>query len=1096
MTTTLQKVMTINHLNRDTWLLDSAADMHVCNHRPSFINYITRSTGLAGSTSDGTSPGRGMIRKTLALQDDSPSSVLILNNVLFIPQCPVNLVSLALLNQNNIYYDNVNWTLFNGISQNIIGYVPRVNTNFVLKTLDAPDVATHLMQTDESTFQWPNTSVYHTSAITDLSTWHARLGHLNLITCRAFLKRLDVSYSDNVNKDWYCSSCELGKATKIYNRTPQERATGIFQKVHSDLVGPIKPAGFLEEQYFFTFTCDASRYTHVYTGIKKSEWFDHLLTYYSLAQNKTGKSKPINIFRTDFGRELRSLKSDDWFLKEGITFEPSAPYSQEQNGVSERTGRTIMDMTRCTIIAGGIPDYLWTEVVLAMVHTKNVRPTNALSGKTPFEIYESKSPPLNHLRVLGSTVYVLIHEEERKGANSKSAKFLPRAQRGVLCGYDGCTIYRVFLEKDYRVIRVKDLRIHEDAISKDQTNVPTYEAIMTPDTVTPSKSTVISSPTTIPKRGRGRPRKHAQIEHALSLLSDTALDEPNHTPTYDDIDTEDPLVLLARTLEKEGSSGLEDYDALSQLDIAEPQTYHQAMKGPHSESWSRSMDNEHNSLLENETWTPVRTEDMEPNHTALSGKWVYKLKQDVNGNITRYKSRWVVKGYLQQYGVDFEQTYASVVKPMAFRLLFAIAAHHDLDIEQLDVVTAFLYGVIDQLIYVQMPKGYEKAGMICKLNKALYGLKQSPRLWYERLSEFLLTKLGLSKLHADHSIFSSSAGIRGPIVTSFVDDLNIIGPKGSPMISEVKKQLNIAFKMVDMGPISHYLGLKVERNRDNRTIKLSQSTYIEKVLEKFHMQNAKTTTTPMKEGSLFRNKSQASESDIKQYQAIVGSIMFAMIETRPDIAYATSVVSRHAKNPGKSHMEAAKQILRYLSATRDRGITFGGGDLSIQGYSDSDWAGDKEDRKSTSGYVFMLNNGPISWASKRQKTVALSSTEAEYMALTLAAKETIWIRLLMTELGLMQDDATPTVNVLEREGAIALKGDNQSAIALANNPVLHSRTKHIDIQHHFIRNEVTEGRIDLTYVSTEHMVADGLTKPLTHVKFFSFIRQLHMNSSS
>ena len=622
-----------------------------------------------------------------------------------------------------------------------------------------------------------------------------------------------------------------------------------------------------------------------------------------------------------------------------------------------------MDMTRCTIIAGGIPDYLWTEVVLAMVHTKNVRPTNALSGKTPFEIYESKSPPLNHLRVLGSTVYVLIHEEERKGANSKSAKFLPRAQRGVLCGYDGCTIYRVFLEKDYRVIRVKDLRIHEDAISKDQTNVPTYEAIMTPDIVTPSKSTVISSPTTIPKRGRGRPRKHAQIEHALSLLSDTALDEPNHTPTYDDIDTEDPLVLLARTLEKEGSSGLEVYDALSQLDIAEPQTYHQAMKGSHSESWSRSMDNEHNSLLENETWTLVRTEDMEPNHTSLSGKWVYKLKRDVNGNIIRYKSRWVVKGYLQQYGVDFEQTYASVVKPMAFRLLFAIAAHHDLDIEQLDVVTAFLYGVIDQLIYVQMPKGYEKAGMICKLNKALYGLKQSPRLWYERLSEFLLTKLGLSKLHADHSIFPSSAGIRGPIVTSFVDDLNIIGPKGSPMISEVKKQLNIAFKMVDMGLISHYLGLKVERNRDNRTIKLSQSTYIEKVLEKFHMQNAKTTTTPMKEGSLFRNESQASESDIKQYQAIVGSIMFAMIETRPDIAYATSVVSRHAKNPGKSHMEAAKQILRYLSATRDRGITFGGGDLSIQGYSDSDWASDKEDRKSTSGYVFMLNNGPISWAS-------------------------------------------------------------------------------------------------------------------------------------
>ena len=225
--------------------------------------------------------------------------------------------------------------------------------------------------------------------------------------------------------------------------------------------------------------------------------------------------------------------------------------------------------------------------------------------------------------------------------------------------------------------------------------------------------------------------------------------------------------------------------------------------------------------------------------------------------------------------------------------------------------------------------------------------------------------------------------------------------------------------------------------------------------------------------------------------------MFAMIETRPDIAFATSAVSRHSKNPSRTHMEAAKHILRYLSATKDRGITFGGGDLTIQGYSDSDWAGDKEERKSTSGYVFMLNNGPISWCSKRQTTVALSSTEAEYMALTLAAKEATWLRLLMTELGLMTiDNESPTVNVLRGEGTIALKGDNQSAIALANNPVLHARTKHIDIQHHFIRNEVLEGRIDLTYVSTEDMIADGLTKPLTHVKFFSFVRQLHMDNNS
>ena len=194
-------------------------------------------------------------------------------------------------------------------------------------------------------------------------------------------------------------------------------------------------------------------------------------------------------------------------------------------------------------------------------------------------------------------------------------------------------------------------------------------------------------------------------------------------------------------------------------------------------------------------------------------------------------------------------------------------------------------------------------------------------------------------------------------------------------------------------------------------------------------------------------------------------------------------------------MEAVKTILRYLNTTKDRGIVYGGGTLDIVGYSDSDWAGDKDSRKSTSGFVFMLNGGPISWCSKRQSTVALSSTEAEYMALTLACKEASWLRLLLSELGiLIQTDTFAQIRVNKNdESAIALKGDNQSAIALANNSVLHSRTKHIDIQHHYIRDEVTSGRIDLSYVPTENMIADGLIKVLLNVKYHAFIAQLNMS---
>ena len=206
---------------------------------------------------------------------------------------------------------------------------------------------------------------------------------------------------------------------------------------------------------------------------------------------------------------------------------------------------------------------------------------------------------------------------------------------------------------------------------------------------------------------------------------------------------------------------------------------------------------------------------MEAGHRALGEKWIYKVKHDVDGKVARFKARWVVKGYLQQFGVDFDQTFAAVVKPMAFRVLFAIPAFLDLDIDQMDVKTAFLYRLIDQLVYVEIPKGTESEdnrNMVCKLLKALYGLKQPPRLWYKRLSTFLLQKLGLRQINADYSIFMTNAGLEGSVVSIFVDNIKIIAPKGSRMIERVKAELASAFSMADMRPNSFYLALKVERD--------------------------------------------------------------------------------------------------------------------------------------------------------------------------------------------------------------------------------------------------------------------------------------------
>lgn len=318
--------------------------------------------------------------------------------------------------------------------------------------------------------------------------------------------------------------------------------------------------------------------------------------------------------------------------------------------------------------------------------------------------------------------------------------------------------------------------------------------------------------------------------------------------------------------------------------------------------------------------------------------------------------------------------------------------------------------------------------MICKLRKALYGLKQSPRLWYERLSSFLLEKLGLRRINADHSIFITSAGLNGPIVSTFVDDIKIMAIKGSGFIEKVKAELTSAIQMADMGPISFYLGLKLERNREEKTIKLSQPAYIEKILCKFFLDQANPSNTPMRESvQLLPNNSgkEATNAEQEKYQGMTGLLMFSMVETRPDIAFATSVASRFAKNPSHTHIESVKTILKYLKGTKERGIVCGQGTLAIEGYSDSDWARDKDSRKSTSGYIFMLNGGPVSWCSKRQATVALSSTEAEYIALTLAAKEATWLRLLLTELGLLKaEDQHAKINVIkENSSAQALKTD-------------------------------------------------------------------------
>ena len=395
-----------------------------------------------------------------------------LQNVYHLPYSPCNLVSLGLLNNSGIYHDNENETLYEVKTRQVLAQAQRWRNSYLLRPLNLSDGAVNLLRVDSSTYQPPNIlqTTANSSSTYSLSTWHKRLGHINFPSLKTFLRRLGIAFNDDSNGH-LCDSCQRAKAAKVYNREPQKRAQRPYQFIHTDLVGPIKPVGFAGERYFFTFTDDCTRLTETYTGTKKSDWLKCLKTYHSLCRTRSKEEHPIERLRSDYGSELQSHQADDWMQKEGITFEPSAPYSQEQNDVSERMGRTIMDMTRATILEGNIDDDLWPELVLAMTYIKNSRPTKALDNLSPHEAHFHEQPSLTHLRILGSTVYVLLHKEER---SMKSEKWAPRALKGTLVVYDGHTIYRVHIKEQNKVIRVKDLRIFEDYEAKKSTELPDY----------------------------------------------------------------------------------------------------------------------------------------------------------------------------------------------------------------------------------------------------------------------------------------------------------------------------------------------------------------------------------------------------------------------------------------------------------------------------------------------------------------------------------------------------------------------------------------------------------------------------------------------
>ena len=517
-----------------------------------------------------------------------------------------------------------------------------------------------------------------------------------------------------------------------------------------------------------------------------------------------------------------------------------------------------------------------------------------------------------------------------------------------------------------------------------------------------------------------------------------------------------------------------------QTDGLEPKTIDEAMSNEDWPKWKKAIDDELASLNQN-TLKKMNRVDLPKGRKPIGCKWVLKIKRGSDGEIVKYKARLVAKGFAQTYGIDYKHTFAPTVKMSAVRLLLTIAAVKDLNIRHLDVKTAYLYGDLEEDIYMEFPPWYEDVNpngkYVFKLNRGLYGLKQAGRQWNKKLDESL-RKAGFMKSMQEPCVYYKMFGDNDKTVALavFVDDI-IIAATEDKDIEEVKKFLKLFFEINDEGDLTWYTGIKVSRNRRLRQIYLSQSQYITDMLKRFDLADCNPQRTPVDvniDMSLMKRKPEDEERirGLKiPYREAVGSLMFNMVSTRPDIANAMSVVSRNLDNYSEYAWKNVKRVLRYLKGTKDFGLVLGaseGGsnELILEAYVDANWGQNNVDRKSESGYVMRICESAISWKAEKQAIVAQSTTESELISANSGAREVVSLRRIMKDLGVPQ--LRPTT----------MHEDNQGCIALMHNDVKNKRTKHIDIKYFWVREQVELGEITMTYCPTDKMLADIMTKPL------------------
>lgn len=1010
------------------WVLDSGASRHITPDESILLNKRPMDDPIVITFGNGGKSKTSVVGDVLLRTSDSVAFML--KDVLHVPGASEHLLSVRTATKNGVEFK------FGSDACHIMR-----GGESVAEASCAGDLIYYLSGECAKTAE--HSALASSTSKETPALWHKRFGHLgydNLMRLRAqdMVSGIKTTVEEfkSASAGQTCESCTLGKMHRLPFPESTSKAERPLARLHTDLCGPMPVVSKGGSEYFVTVLDDYSKLSVVTPIVRKSETPAVIKSVITFLETQTGLT--TQRLRCDNGSEYINAELQSFLKDKGIKLETSVRYTPEQNGAAERLNRTLLDKVRPMLSDADLPKYMWAEALATANHVRNRSPVSG-QAKTPWELAFGNKPDVSYFRAFGCRAFVHTPKQLRD-------KLARMSEPGRFIGYPfGTKGYKILLD-DARIVVSRDVTFaemsdkqskpHIDHLDSDEEDdEPVGAAAPQGQAAAPEARAPAPGPSPAGKR----PRRAAQDVPAA-------------------VWRDEGYMITGRKRNLAGTA------SAYTMSIAEPLTMEEAMSGDQAHEWKSAMDDEYASLLENKTWT---LEKPPPEVKPIPVKWVFKVKRDANGDLERYKARLVVKGYRQQEGIDYQEVFAPVSKYSTLRAVLSIAAAEDMEIHQLDIKTAFLNGELEEDVWCEQPQGYESGkGLACHLQKSLYGLKQAPRAWHLKLKAEL-EKMGFEESCADPGLFIKRSG--SPIyLLIYVDDIALV-TNDTKELQATKSKVMEVFEARDLGPCSYFLGMDVIRDRENRTIMLAQRRMIADLLATYSMTEAKSLSTPLSVATKLTKDGEPLDKEVLPYAQLIGSLMYMSICTRPDIAQAVGALARYMANPTHEHWQAAKGVLRYLAGTTDYGILYGS-TTGLEAYCDADYAGDIDSRRSTTGYLFMLNGGAISWSSRLQQTVAASTTEAEYMAAAAAIKEALWMRRLLAELS-------------HDPGTIVIKADSQSAIKLLKNPIISMRSKHIDVIYHFARERVARKDVAFEYIRTDHMAADSLTKALPAPKF-------------